>query len=99
MRGNIADVLADLEDSYLTIWDGLTPNQRKTLLAIARGERDLFSGEFAKAHDFASPASVQSALRKLKDVEVVTETGGTCRIADIFMEYWLRERFPDRRAV
>ncbi|KUG21036.1 hypothetical protein ASZ90_009216 [hydrocarbon metagenome] len=89
----LGEVIADLEDSYLTIWGSLTPNQKKVLLAVAQGEGDLFSGTFVRAYDFRSPASVQSALRKLIEKEIVAETGGTYRLSDIFMGYWLKQRF------
>jgi hypothetical protein len=94
----LADVIADLEDSYLGIWDGLTPNQRRALLAVVKGERDLFSGEFIRRYDFASPASVQSAIRKLVERDVIVEQGGRYIPADIFMGYWLRMRFLPNRS-
>jgi hypothetical protein len=93
LRSVMGDVLSDLEDSYLVIWEALTTNQRKALLAVAKGERDLFSGEFIRRWDFASPASVQSALKKLIQKDVVIQRGDSHECADRFMEYWLTSRF------
>lgn len=89
----LSELISDLEDSYLLIWESLTPNQRKVLLAVAKGEEDLFSGEFLRKYDFKSPASVQSALRKLVEKEIVTKIGETYKVSDVFMEYWLKKRF------
>ncbi|ALM76344.1 AAA family ATPase [Thermococcus barophilus] len=89
----LSELISDLEDSYLLIWESLTPNQRKALLAVAKGEEDLFSGEFLRKYDFKSPASVQSALRKLVEKELVTKIGEAYKVSDVFMEYWLKKRF------
>jgi AAA+ ATPase superfamily predicted ATPase len=89
----VSETIADLEDSYIAIWDLLTPNQRKALLAVAGGETDLYSGDFIRKWEFASPASVQSAMRKLLEREVVSEEGGRYLLADVFLGAWLRKRF------
>ncbi|MDD4256078.1 MAG: ATP-binding protein [Methanofollis sp.] len=89
----IREVIADLEGSYLAIWDALTANQRRVLLAVAQGEDDLFSGEFARTRGFASPASVQSALRRILERGIAEEEGGGYRVADPFLARWMEGRF------
>jgi hypothetical protein len=93
LEGTVRDVIADLEDSYLAIWDALSFNQRKALLAVVLGESDLFSGEFARRHLFTSPASVQSAIRKLVERDIIVERDGDYAVADLFLGHWIKMRF------
>ncbi len=89
----LKEVISDLEDSFISVWDSLSPNQRKALLGIAKDGRDLFSGNFLRENDFKSPASVQSALRKLIERDIVSRSVKQYNVSDVFMEYWLKFRF------
>jgi len=89
----LSEIMADLEDSYISIWEHLSSNQRRLLLAIVSGRSDLFSGDFVRDYDFRSPASVQSALRKLLGREIVSREGENYEVADVFLRSWLVSRF------
>ncbi|MFA4646456.1 ATP-binding protein [Pyrococcus kukulkanii] len=88
----LEDLVSDLENSFIVLWETLTPNQRKVLIMIAAGEKDLFSGETIRKYNLRSPSSVQSALKKLIEKEIVSKND-TYKISDVFLEYWIRERF------
>lgn len=87
---NILDIQGD---SYLQQLATLSPRQRALVRVIASEPeaRELMSGGFAMQNGFTSVSSVQSALKKLVENEVVR---GSARegysLTDYFFAEWLR---------
>ncbi|MBQ8704024.1 MAG: ATP-binding protein [Bacteroidales bacterium] len=83
------------EGGYLTQMNMLSPRQKLVLQAIAREEvvKSATSGAFIKKYSLDSASSVQSALRGLKDKEIVSDIGHGVRIYDYFFAWWLKNNY------
>lgn len=86
-------LVVESEASYIEIWDSLPLSQKKVLLAIARGEKDLYSTSFLARYEFRSPSPVQYSVRALREKELVHRINGRYEISDPFMRHWLLWRF------
>jgi len=86
-------LVIESETSYIEIWDSLPLSQKRVLLAIARGEKDLYSTSFLIKYGFSSASQVQYSVRALREKELVHRINGSYEISDPFMAYWLLWRF------
>ncbi|WP_099209937.1 AAA family ATPase [Thermococcus henrietii] len=93
MEETFKRVIAESEDSYIEIWDSLPISQKKVLLAIARGEKELYSSEFLIKYGFKTTSQVQYSIRALREKELIYRAGGEYEIADPFLRHWLLWRF------
>ncbi len=79
------------EDAYFTaVWDGLSKKQRLLLRAIAQEGFGVYGHAYRQRHQLGSQASVQTALRRLLERELVegsAERG--YRLADTLFAAWL----------
>lgn len=69
----------------------MTLRQKTLLYAIARDgwASQITSADFIKRHKLTSASSVQAAMKKLLEVELVVEEGKRYRISDRFFALWL----------
>lgn len=91
----LAEIIGVQQDSYLEQLRSLSPRQRKLLRIIAVSDKadELMSGEFVRKYGFQSASSVQAALRKLVETDMVTGSAEEgYRISDYFFARWLRAR-------
>lgn len=83
------------ELGYPQVWLGLTPLQRETARALARGASRPFSRDFraalgaAMAEDVPSAARVQAALRRLERLGIVDSARGVWELADPGFDGWI----------
>ncbi|MDE2763068.1 MAG: ATP-binding protein [Gemmatimonadota bacterium] len=83
------------ELGYPRVWSGLTPLQRETARALARGASRPFSRDFraalgaAMAEDVPSAARVQAALRRLERLGIVDAARGVWDLADPGFGGWI----------
>lgn len=82
----LGELLLEEEDAYITIWDSLTLNQRKVLVAIARGESDLYSADFLRKYRIKRASNVQNALKGLTNKEIVSKVRSGYTITDPFFK-------------
>lgn len=89
----VAQALGDLLDAesarYLAVWDGLSPQQRSLLLALAREPGPAYSHAYRQRHKLGAASSVQAALRALEKLELVERRERGHAISDIFLRLWL----------
>lgn len=87
----IDNIIMGAADSYNLLIARLSVRQKELLYAIAReGKAEkLQSGEFIKRHSLQSAAAVQSALRKLIEINFVTTDGRYYYLQDRFMQMYL----------
>lgn len=88
---SVLDGNAGLYKDYLS---RLTLNQKTFLYAVAKDwwATQITSAAFIKRHKLASPSSVQNAVRKLKEEELIVEDGKRYRVSDRFFAMWIRKR-------
>ena len=88
---SVLDGNAGLYKDYLS---RLTLNQKTFLYAVAKDgwASQITSSAFIKRHKLASASSVQNAVRKLKEEELIVEEGKRYRVSDRFFSMWIRRR-------
>ena len=85
-----ATILRKNNNQYLTLWESLTLNQKKTLkLVIATGGKKIFHAAAIHAADLQSSAQVIRALESLIAKDIVTKNG-EYRIQDAMFKKWVQ---------
>lgn len=90
-------IVAQNSYAYQTLLNTLTATQQRSLRLAAKVGSQVFSKEVLERYEIASPAAMASAIKALKDKEILDE--GTARGVVIFDDplfaIWLRMEFPD----
>ena len=84
--------ILDAETARFTdLWEELSAPQRVVLMALARSEGEgVFSEEYRRQHRLGSASSVQNALKRLAERQIVeVSRRGAYRIADVFLRAWV----------
>src|SRR5207249_3267703 len=85
-------VVAAEDAHYTTLWESLTFAQRRVVLAIAREPgMQVFGEAFRRTHRLGAASTVQTALERLVDREIVDGVsihGFT--VPDAFLRAWLQ---------
>lgn len=79
--------------AFQGLWDMLTLKARQLLVALAKEEGpqvQLFSSDFLRKHNLGSASSVQRAITRLLEEEVLEKTDGGYQFTDVFFKRWLR---------
>lgn len=81
--------------AYQTLLNTLTPTQQRTLRLAAKEEKQIFGKELLKKYEITSGAALSSAIKSLKDKEILDEEGGrgTVIFDDPLFAIWLRSSF------
>lgn len=95
----VRTAITALIDSYDTIFREILSNipekQKELLYAIALdGEASaITSAAFVRKHSLSSASSVQSAVKKLLEKDLITENGKTYAVSDKFFGIWISTQF------
>lgn len=84
--------------AYQTLLNTLTSVQQRTLRLAAREGKQIFAKEFLTKYEISSGAALSSAIKSLKDKEILDEecTGrGTVIFDDPLFAIWLKTSFDD----
>jgi uncharacterized protein len=82
---------------YTELWESLTPNQRRVLVAVARAgaHQDIRAQAFREAHGLSSYRAVDYALDVLVERSLVERLGPQYfDVPDVFLRLWLRRSPP-----
>lgn len=88
-----ANMLEEAHENISKLLGTLTEQQKNALYAIARegkAERVL-SAAFIKKHALVSSSSMQSAIRKLTEMELIAVNGNTYSVSDIMMRLYITD--------
>ena len=95
IRNAIDNIIASNDTIFREILSNIPEKQKLLLYAIARegkAER-ITSAGFIKRHRLASASSVQSALQKLTEKDLVTETDKTYSVTDKLFSMWINKLY------
>lgn len=97
MQKAINTVIESNATVYKEILSNIPEKQKEVLYAIANeGEAtQVTSAEFVKNHRLTSPSSVQSAVSKLLDKDLITEIDKVYSLTDKFFAIWINRQFGD----
>lgn len=77
---------------YTTLWDELSARQKALLIALSKGSGNLFSESYRRDHQLGPASSVQGALARLKEKELVeVRRGDEYAITDTYLHYWIEQ--------
>lgn len=88
-----ANMLEEARENISKLLGTLTEQQKNALYAIARegkAERVL-SAAFIKRHALVSSSSMQSAIRKLTELELISVNGNSYSVSDIMIRLYITE--------
>jgi len=80
--------------AFQGLWDMLTLKARQLLVALAKEEGSqvqLFSSDFLRKHNLGSASSIQRAITRLLEEEVLEKADGGYQFTDVFFKRWLKE--------
>lgn len=91
IRTTIDNMIAGNATIFREILSNIPERQKELLYAIAKdGEAErITSGEFIKRHSLASSSSVQSAVKKLLEKDLITEINKTFSVTDKLFSMWI----------
>ncbi len=84
--------------AYQTLLSTLTATQQRTLRLAAKEGKQIFAKEFLTKYEIASGAALSSAIKSLKEKEILDEEGagkGTVIFDDPLFAIWLKTSFGD----
>ena len=99
IRTALDSIIASNETIFREILSNVPEKQKDLLYAIAKdGEAEkVLSAKFIKRHNLSSASSVQSALKKLLERDIVTEINKVYSVTDKFFGMWINCLFGDGR--
>lgn len=91
IRKAIDEMVALYDTIFREMLSQIPERQKELLYAIAKeGEaKQILSGEFIKKYSLSTPSSIQAALKKLIDRELVTEMNKTYILTDKLFAMWI----------
>lgn len=97
------DVSQGVEEIFLReahafhdLWDLLPLKARQLLVALAQEESSqvqLYSNDFLQSHNLGSASSVQRAVKRLQEEEILEKVDGEYQYTDVFFKRWIEEEF------
>ena len=101
IRKAIDTIIAFNDTIFREILSNIPDKQKELLYAIARdGEAErLTSAQFIKRHNLTSASSVQSAMKKLLEKDLITETGKVYSVSDKLFGMWMNRLYGNGDAL
>ena len=94
VRDVVDEMVTENTPLYVSIWDQLTSNQRKTLKAVvSQTSSQLMSSETARMFDLESPSSIQTSLRALIKKGILRKINQGYQLEDVFFTRWIARNF------
>lgn len=92
-----ADMLEEAHENISKLLGTLTEQQKNALYAIAREGRAerVLSAAFIKKHALVSSSSMQSAIKKLTDMELIAVNGNTYSVSDIMIRLYITDNLDN----
>ena len=91
----IAEIIELRAGVYRELLSGMTIRQKETLIAISKTEpaSNITSATFIKTYGLLSPSSVQAAVKKLTELNLIAKNEGKYYNTDKFFSLWLKQTY------
>ncbi len=86
-------MLDNLADFFLQIWDGLSLQQKRIVLALSRENTNPFSQDYHKRYRLGPISSSQRAIQKLLADQLLAKRGSAYEFSDPLFLLFIRKRF------
>ena len=101
LRAAIDNMVASNDTIFREILSNIPEKQKELLYAIAKdGEAErITSAAFIKRHSLASASSVQSAMKKLLEKDIITEINKVFSVADRLFAMWMNGLYGNTKSI
>ena len=98
IRAAINNMIAANDTIFREILSNCPEKQKELLYAIAKdGEAErITSGSFIKRHSLTSASSVQSAVKKLLEKDIITEINKVFSVTDKLFSMWINQIYGNK---
>ncbi len=98
LRAAIDNMIASNDTIFREILSNIPEKQKELLYAIAKeGEAErITSAAFIKRHSLASASSVQSAMKKLLEKDIITEINKVFSVTDRLFAMWMNRLYGNK---
>lgn len=98
LRAAIDNMIASNDTIFREILSNIPEKQKELLYAIAKdGEAErITSAAFIKRHSLASASSVQSAMKKLLEKDIITEINKVFSVTDKLFAMWMNRLYGNK---
>jgi len=96
VRRGLEEVLLREAHAFHDLWDMLAVKARRLLVALAKEEGSrvrLYSNNFLQKHNLGSASSIQRAVARLMEEEILEKVDGEYQYTDVFFKRWIRKEF------
>ncbi|MCD6541162.1 ATP-binding protein [Candidatus Bipolaricaulota bacterium] len=93
----VEEVIAREAHAFHELWDALPLKARQLLVALAKEGTprvEIYSRAFLEKHNLGPPSSVQRAVERLLEDEVLERVNGEYEFTDVFFKRWLQRESP-----
>ncbi len=87
-----ANMLSNLQDYFLQIWEKLSIYQKQVLAALVSDQSNLFTKEFQSKYHLSSISGTQRAIDKLVELELVYKDEQKYEFTDPFLKRYIELR-------
>lgn len=84
------NMMANLNDFFLQIWDGLSLQQKKLLIAISIENTNIFSRDYHARHRLGAVSSTQRAAQNLIALQILGKNEGSYEFCDPLFRRFVR---------
>ena len=101
LRAAIDNMVASNDTIFREILSNIPEKQKELLYAIAKeGEAErITSAAFIKRHSLTSASSVQSAMKKLLEKDIITEINKVFSVTDKLFAMWMNRLYGERNSL
>lgn len=98
IREAITNMVASNDTIFREILSNIPEKQKELLYAIAKdgGAERITSAQFIKRHKLSSASSVQSAVKKLLEKDVITEINKIFSVTDKLFAMWINQIYGNK---
>jgi len=90
-------MLNNLNDYFMQIWEGVSLQQKKILIALSKESTNIFSSEYHAKHHLGAISSSQRAINKLIKEQIIIKTSVDYEFGDPFFKLFIRLRITALR--
>ncbi|HEY9723035.1 MAG TPA: hypothetical protein V6D47_13580 [Oscillatoriaceae cyanobacterium] len=88
----LARIVSAEDARYTLLWDELSVRQKALLIALTKESGNVFSEAYRREHQLGAASSVQGAIARLKERELLdVRHGQEYTITDTFLPYWIAQ--------
>jgi predicted transcriptional regulator len=72
------------------MYQGLTPQQQKVLLALRSESEGIFTDKYKKKYNLSALSTTQRAIERLIHLGMIEKESGSYQFSDPFFKEWLK---------